>query len=107
MKQAFVLGAGFSADHQFPLIRGLKERTIHFVEAERHSSYRSFLEPRDRFPKGLFYAGFEELLLKLAEAKRLGNASGPASIVGKVMRIGAARLIWCMTYFIWKVETAY
>lgn len=122
MKKTFVLGAGFSADHQFPLVRGLKERVIHFCEAERHASYRSFLEPRDGFPngfpKGLFYEGlehldpansigFEELLIELANNKQKGKTCGPCSIVGKVLRIGAARLLWCMTYFIWQIETAY
>jgi hypothetical protein len=118
VKKTFVLGAGFSADHQFPLVRGLKERVIHFAEAERHASYRSFLDPRDRFPKGLFYeglyhldpngtVGFEELLIKLAENKKSGKKCGPCSIVGKVMRIGAARLLWSLTYSIWQMESAY
>jgi hypothetical protein len=118
MSKTFILGAGFSADHQFPLVWGLKERVIHFLEAERHSSYRSFIEPRDGFPNGLFYEGlahldpgkslgFEELLIALAEKKKQGKKCGPCSIVGKVIRIGAARLLWCMTYFIWEVHVAY
>jgi hypothetical protein len=118
MTKTFILGAGFSADHQFPLTWDLKERVIHFIEAERHSSYRSFIEPRERFPKSLFYEGlhhlekdkslgFEELLIAVAENKKQQKKCGPCSIVGKVMRIGAARLLWCMTYFIWQVEVAY
>jgi hypothetical protein len=41
----FVLGAGFSVLQQFPLVRGLKERVVHFLEAERHCRYETFLEP--------------------------------------------------------------
>lgn len=73
----FILGAGFSAAQQFPLMKGLKDRVIHFIEAEQHYRYADWLRPDSDFPKGKFYAGleyidpknnlgFEELLIKLS-----------------------------------------
>jgi hypothetical protein len=62
MKNTFVLGAGFSVEHQFPLMYGLKKRVIHFLEAERHSAYATFLKPGNAgLPKGQFYSGLEEV----------------------------------------------
>lgn len=117
MKTTFVLGAGFSVEEQFPLVRGLKERVIHFLEAEQHCSYQSFLRPRDNwpeFPKGLFYTGldevdphgnlgFEELLIELSKH----GGRGQTSITNRVLRIGVSRLLWCITFFIWRVGGPY
>lgn len=117
VKTTFILGAGFSADAHFPLVRDLKERVKHFVEAERHSRYRAHLRPRERCPRGRFYQGlhhtdptgdlgFEELLLALA-AERRSKQCGPCSITNWVLRIGAARLLWCITFFQFRVPVAY
>jgi hypothetical protein len=79
---AFVLGAGFSAAEQFPLVRGLRERVLHFLEAEQHSAYRVFLTAGNGgFSEGQFRAGlkaidpnetlaFEELLIELSKRRR-------------------------------------
>jgi len=57
----FVLGAGFSADQGFPLARDLRPRVLHFLEAERHPSYETFLVSDDIFPGGQFYEALGDL----------------------------------------------
>jgi hypothetical protein len=117
MATTFVLGAGFSVEEQFPLVRGLKERVIHFLEAEQHSSYQTFLRPPESWPefsKGLFYVGleevdphdtlgFEELLIELGKRRH----EGQASITDHTLRIGVSRLLWCISFFIWRVDGCY
>jgi hypothetical protein len=115
----FVLGAGFSVEEQYPLVRTLKKQVVHFLEAELHSAYRIFLEPGNGgFPRGQFYAGlegidpddklqFEELLLALnARLKNTGNLD-PCYITAEVLRMGAARLLWAIHNSIWEVAPIY
>lgn len=114
----FVLGAGFSVEQQFPLVRGLKERVVHFLEAERHASYEAHLRPCDVFPTGQFYAGlervdpakdlgFEELLAAMRRHLANPSALDPAFVTDQVLRIGVSRLLWCITSLIWRVESCY
>ena len=77
MEITFVLGAGFSSDARFPLMRDLRERVESFMEFDRHSSYSALLEPcpdygnRSRFSVGLEEVdpcrrlAFEELFAEL------------------------------------------
>jgi len=116
---AFILGAGFSALQQFPLVRGLRDRVLHFLEAEQHSSYRMFLEPNNGgLPEGQFKSGlnlvdasgkleFEELLVELAKRIKTAGPSDPYPITARVLRIGCSRLLWCIHGFIWQPETCY
>lgn len=116
---AFVLGAGFSAAEQFPLVRGLRERVLHFLEAEQHSAYRTFLTPGNGgFREGQFRAGlnavdpnetlaFEELLIELSKRKKTARNDDPSFIAERVLRIGCARLLWCIQNSIWRAGTAY
>ncbi|MEJ2147817.1 MAG: hypothetical protein P8020_22100 [Acidobacteriota bacterium] len=112
----FVLGAGFSAAQQFPLMSGLKERVIHFLEAERHSSYKSHLEETDWFSNGQFYEGLriadpdkrlglEELLIEIK--KHLVDGQSPCHVTERVLKTGTARLWWCISSSIWQVEQTY
>lgn len=104
----FVLGAGFSADAGFPLLRDLRERVLSFIEFDRHPSYRVFLEPGNGgFDEGQFYAGlkeldptgglqFEELITRLRTQLGTPNYAGPGYITQRVLRIGCSRLFWCI-----------
>ena len=116
---AFVLGAGFSAAEQFPLVRGLRERVLHFLEAEQHSAYRVFLAPGNGgFSEGQFGAGlkaidpnetlaFEELLIALSKRTKTTKSEDPCFITERVLRIGCARFLWCIQNSIWRAGTAY
>jgi len=117
VKTTFVLGAGFSVEERFPLVRGLKRRVIHFLEAEQHESYFADLRIRDGWPEfsdGLFYLGlkcvdpedrleFEELLIALSRATNQDHTS----VANEVLRIGVARLLWCITFFIHRASAPY
>ena len=108
MNTTFVLGAGFSTDASFPLARDLRERVLSFIQFDRHSSYRVFLElGNGGFREGQFYAGlnevdprgnlqFEELFVQLRKLTGGPDYRGPASITERVLRIGCARLFWCI-----------
>jgi len=114
-----VLGAGFSASEQFPLVMGLRARVLHFLEAERHSSYRMFMEPGNGgHAEGQFYAGlheidpndtleFEELLIALQRRLQNTFAEDPCHTTLRVLKIGCARLLWCIHNSIWKVGSVY
>jgi hypothetical protein len=74
--RTFVLGAGFSALADFPLVRKLKQEVLSLIERERHPSWEPHLTPNVHgYPEGQFYAGltrvdgngFEELLLTLRD----------------------------------------
>jgi len=93
---------------------------IHFLEAERHCSYATFLEPDDYgyFPRGQFYAGldcidperalqFEELLIALSHHLQVTDDEDPCHVTDKVLRIGVRRLLWCIHFFIWQIEASY
>ena len=116
--KTFILGAGFSAEQQFPLMKGLKDRVIHFLEAEQHDRYEEHIRPNDNYPNGQFYAGleyidpkrnlgFEELLIKLSNHLKSTRTSDPCYVTNRVLRIGVARLFWCITFFIWRVKSCY
>jgi hypothetical protein len=119
LKTAFVLGAGFSVEEQYPLVRSMKEQVLHFLEAERHSAYWTFMKPGNGgYDRGQFYAGldivdpekdlqFEELLIALASRVKKKIFADPCHITAKVLRIGAARLLWTVHNFIWEVTTSY
>ena len=118
-RTAFVLGAGFSVDEQYPLVRTMKGQVIHFLEAERHSAYWTFMKPGNGgYGRGQFYAGleiidpdndlqFEELLVALRKRLKQNIAIDPCHITEKVLRIGAARLLWAIHNSIWEVATSY
>lgn len=114
----FILGAGFSAEQQFPLMKDLKDRVIHFLEAEQHYRYVDHIRPDGNFPKGQFYAGleyidpegnlgFEELLIKLSHYRKLSQSYNPCYVTDQVLRIGVNRLFWCITYFIERLKGCY
>ncbi len=115
----FVLGAGFSAAEQFPLVRGLRDRVLHFLEAEQHSAYRTFLAPGNGgFKDGQFKAGleaidpaggleFEELLIALTKRVKTASPQDPSFITDRVLRIGCARLLWCIQNSVWRVSSSY
>lgn len=108
MATLFVLGAGFSVDENFPLVRGLTGRVIHFLEAEQHPSYGTFLQPGNGgHPQGQFYVGlesvnggrqlgFEELMLGLQEHLAHAASTDPAYVTRHLLRVGCARLLWCI-----------
>jgi len=118
-RRVFVLGAGFSVAEGFPLIYGLRNRVLHYLEAERHSAYEVFLSPGNGgYQKGQFYAGldsidadgsmeFEELLIALANRLRTGSATDPCHITSKVLKTGCARFLWCIQNSIWRAESPY
>jgi hypothetical protein len=113
----FILGAGFSREQGFPLVYGLKERVIHFVEAERHPAHERFLVKDDNYERGEFYAGleyidpdanmgYEEVLIALSH--HLGEKSeDPCFTTRDILRTGAARLLWCIDYFNPRPEGCY
>lgn len=119
MGKTFILGAGFSVDENFPLMHGLKERVLHFLEAERHSSYDTFLMPENGgFTEGQFSAGlrqidgpgtlgFEEVLIALRSHLKTAGSSDPAHVTHQVLRIGCARLLWCIQNSVWRVGPPY
>lgn len=116
---AFILGAGFSAAEQFPLVRGLRDRVLHFLQAEQHSAYRTFLAPENGgFREGQFRAGlkavdpdealaFEELLIELSKRNKTTRNDDPSFITERVLRIGCARLLWCIQNSIWRAGAPY
>ena len=110
MNTTFVLGAGFSvdaSDPKMPLARELRERVISFIKFDRHSSYRALLDRSYEYPQGLFYAGleqidptgtlqFEELFSQFRRQGITSKSEGPAYVAEWVLRIGCARLFWCL-----------
>jgi hypothetical protein len=106
MKQTtFILGAGFSAAAQFPLVRGLRELVIAFMQADRHAIYATFLQAGQGFEHGQFYEGlklvdpdsqlgFEELLIALGQSCAGATQDDPRHTTLRVLRIGCARLLW-------------
>ena len=113
----FVLGAGFSVEQGFPLARDIRQDVISFLNSERNPQ-QGFLRPGNGgYPEGQFYAGlgmieedgelpFEELLIKLAERLKQGDA-GPCRQTDEQLRIGARRVLWEIHNSIEQVEPAY
>lgn len=117
-RTAFILGAGFSAAAQFPLVRGLKELVINFVETDRHALYAASLQPGRGFERGEFYAGldqvdenlqrgFEELLIALRRICANADGNDPRHTTLRVLRTGCARLLWQQQNAIQKVPASY
>ena len=107
MNTTFVLGAGFSVDAGLPLMRDLRGRVLRFIEFDRHSSYATHLRPIYEYPQGQFYAGldeldpsrelhFEELFSQLRRINGDPNYVGPAYVTEWVLRVGCARMFWCL-----------
>src|SRR5437773_1082991 len=100
LTKTFVLGAGFSAAQGFPLVAGLRDRVIQFVEAEHHDFYQTFLEPGNGgYARGQFYAGldeiekpskleFEELLIALRHRLRGSSSDDPCHVTEMVLKSG-------------------
>jgi hypothetical protein len=114
----FVLGAGFSVEQQYPLVRGLTERVVHFLEAERHARYQVFLDHDPSLGYAQFYEGlshvnpngalgFEEILVTLAKHLPDAHREDPCHVTNEVLRIGVARLLWCINCFTWRVASCY
>src|SRR2546429_6445446 len=91
--KTFVLGAGFSADAGFPLVRTLSNDLVSWIEAEQHPSAKPHLTPNIHgYPQGQFYAGsdtvdpgrsmrFEELMMAVRDqldrkSTRLNSSHG-------------------------------
>lgn len=110
MNTTFVLGAGFSvdaSDPRMPLARELRERVLGFIKFDRHSSYSALLDQSYEYHQGQFYAGleqidangalqFEELFIQLRRQGITSKSQGPAYVAEWVLRIGCARLLWCI-----------
>jgi hypothetical protein len=104
--KTFVLGAGFSAAQEFPLVAVLKNRVLHFMQAEQHPSYRVFLQSGNGgFERGQFFAGldlidprdslgFEELLIALTRHTANTSPIDPCHVTLKQLRSGCGRLFW-------------
>jgi hypothetical protein len=104
-RTTFVLGAGFSAAAGFPLVRGLRERVINFIEDDRHATYAPFLQPGQGYANGQFYEGlrladpesklaFEELLIALERGCEQATPEDPRHTTLRVLRLGCVRLLW-------------
>jgi hypothetical protein len=87
----FILGAGFSAEQQFPLMRDLKDRVIHFIEAEQHYRYADHIHPDGNLSAHL----------------KQNEPYDPCCVTNQVLGIGVARLFWCITFFIQRFEDCY
>jgi hypothetical protein len=117
--RTFILGAGFSAAEQFPLVRGLKERVIRFVMDERHSLYQASLQPGNGgFPRGQFFAGldavdptetlgFEEVLISLRQKLEHADDQDPCFRTRNVLESGCARLFWSIHKSIRRISLCY
>ena len=104
--KTFILGAGFSAGAGFPLVSGLKEDVIRFIQKEKHPSWDSCCESGFHgYPDGPFYAGlndvdperqleFEELLLNLNQRVLANNGRDPWHSTQRILRNGCGRLLW-------------
>jgi hypothetical protein len=103
-RKTFVLGAGFSVQAGFPLVRDLRSAVIHFIERCPQPDWSADLMPGAKgFPKGQFYEGlaaadpgaslgFEELLIAL---RRFADQDWhPANRTRTILEAGCARLFW-------------
>jgi len=101
----FILGAGFSVAAGFPLVRGLRELVVNFMQNDRHPVYAPFLQAGQGFKDGQFAEGvnrvdpelrlgFEELLIELQNACANAVPDDPCHTTLRVLRIGCARLLW-------------
>jgi hypothetical protein len=114
--KTFVLGAGFSASAQFPLVRNLKEQVIQLAQ---HLPYEVFFQPGNGgFENGQFYAGlekvdsanslqFEEVLIALLEHLRRADEADPCHVTLKVLRNVCSHLLWGIQDSIQEVQPCY
>ncbi len=104
--KTFVLGAGFSADAGFPLVRTLRTDVISWIETERHPSAKPHLTPYlHGYPEGQFYAGlksidpsgsmgFEELTIAARDRLSATYLHDPAYTFDRILRDACGRLLW-------------
>ncbi len=101
LNTVFVLGAGFSCEQGYPLVRAMKDEVICFLNRKKHVSYWARMQPDCRYAEGRFYADlegyeelpFEELFLKLAERLKC-KSEDPYPCTSEVLRIGAVGRLW-------------
>jgi hypothetical protein len=90
-----------------PLARELRQRVLKFLDVDRHSSYAAHLDRCFEYPEGQFWAGlrqidpsnnlqFEELFTEFRRQRVTSKSLGPAYVAEYVLRIGCARLLWCL-----------
>jgi hypothetical protein len=98
VSRTFVLGAGFSAYAQFPLIRDLKSRVLQTLQ---QNSLRDLFRPlEDQFRTALSETdpdgtlGFEELLIALLKRSRQARSEDPCHVALALLRTGCSRLLW-------------
>lgn len=117
-RTTFILGAGFSAAAGFPLVRGLRERVINFIEEDRHATYAPFLQLGQGYANGQFYEGlrladpestlaFEELLIALGRGCEQAAPEDPRHTTLRVLRLGCVRLLWQRQNAIRQVSASY
>ena len=104
--KTFALGAGFSADAGFPLVRNLRTDVISWIETERHPSAKPHLTPYlHGYPEGQFYAGlkeidpsgsmgFEELMIAARDRLSATYLHDPTYTLDRILRDACGRLLW-------------
>lgn len=104
--KTFILGAGFSADAGFPLVRNLRAEVLTLIETERHPSAKPHLTPNVHgYPQGQFYAGrenidpdnrmgFEEWMMALRDRLPKTYDQDPAYVFQRIVRDACGRLLW-------------
>lgn len=104
--KTFILGAGFSADAGFPLVRALRNDVLSWIETEQHSSAKPHLTPNVHgYPEGQFYAGldaidpegsmgFEEWMIALRDRLSETHDHDPAYTFERIVRDACGRLLW-------------
>jgi hypothetical protein len=104
--KTFILGAGFSADAGFPLVRALRNDVLSWIETEQHPSAKPHLTPHVHgYSKGQFYAGrdaidpegsmgFEEWMIALRDRLQATHDHDPAYTFDRIVRDACGRLLW-------------
>ena len=104
--KTFILGAGFSAEAGFPLVRAFSKDIISWIEAERHPSVKPHLTPHVHgYPQGQFYAGwekidpsgsmgFEEWMVAIRDRLQETYDQDPAYTFDRIGRDACGRLLW-------------
>lgn len=104
--KTFILGAGFSADAGFPLVRDLRKDVLSLIETEGHPSVKPHLTPYlHGYPEGQFYAGlrridphnsmgFEEWTMALRDRLSATYDQDPCYTVDRIVRDACGRLLW-------------
>jgi hypothetical protein len=98
--KTFILGAGFSAEAGFPLVRELTHQLISFIKTEQHASARPHLTPQ-----GQFYAcwdtvdpdhsmGFEELMIAIRKRLPTTHQHDPCYTFERILRDACGRFLW-------------